>query len=494
MVSDDALAKLDNSELARRLEFYKNNQDNLSYVGRPAENRNGLFKKASNMNFSLVYYNKAMLSCEDLDHVYLEEDDESTKGTAQVLKGGLAPEHDWLLILDADSLIKKDFLSYVVKCAVTAKKINSKQIGYVQFGIAHAVDPAMSIFIRVACHIKDLARSTKCGLISMLGLDSPILGHNVLLNSEALAQVSGFGKFPKLPQDVQDSKICKQAYHQHQFPFSETMIAEDTDLQFRLQGAGFCGIYAEKLDDLDISQDVTYEAIHQYFFLIYKYSLASAQTMIHPIRFWIHHGIMPGTSKARSQMEQGFSKFLWFLFSLPFSQSYILCIWKYFTCTIVLLQLQEDSFPWGSGGLLFSSIIFKLLLGSLTPLQGFSQRGNRYGLGPLGIAFLGFFTFIGGAEEEIAFINFFVNLLYGASYIKTTTQSGCSPLSVYMLLVAAFNIMFLVKASKQLWQQETNSLTYFERSDLGYVILVCGGSILSCMMYFTSLVISSYKV
>jgi hypothetical protein len=42
---------IDKAQVAERLEFYAKNH--ISFVARPPGNRKGLFKKASNMNYSL---------------------------------------------------------------------------------------------------------------------------------------------------------------------------------------------------------------------------------------------------------------------------------------------------------------------------------------------------------------------------------------------------------------------------------------------------------
>ena len=200
---------------AERIRFYREN--GIAFVARPARNRAGLFKKASNLNYTLRLCRAA--DGRPVPDSFFEEGGDFAGGYAE----GLITIHEVILLLDKDSGVKDriieavlpefaadDKLAYV-QCATKADNLYenyySSATGHQTNNLFHNIWPCKAL----------------------QGFFVPLVGHNVFLRRSMLEK-SGM--------------------------WSENRVSEDYDKAICFYGMGYHGKYAQ-LRGLEFSESAS---------------------------------------------------------------------------------------------------------------------------------------------------------------------------------------------------------------------------------------------
>ena len=189
---------------AERIRFYREN--GISFVARPSANRAGLFKKASNLNYTLKL-GSALESGSDLN--------------ALTRKGGLfegayaegkVQTNDIILMLDKDSGVPERIMEAIVPefCA-------DEELAYVQCS-TDAVNLYDNYFSYAIGHQVNSLFHCTWPCKALQGYFVPLIGHNVFLRKKHLTETG---------------------------LWSENKVSEDYDKAIALYTAGYHGKYAQ---------------------------------------------------------------------------------------------------------------------------------------------------------------------------------------------------------------------------------------------------------
>ena len=163
IVHDDGLQVIDDFEKNKRIDFYKTH--NIGYIGRPKENRNGRFKKASNLNFGFNILN---------NHNY---------DITNALIGGELYLGEYVLLLDADTRIPFDCLHDPLY-----EFQQDDKLGFIQH-LSFALITTNTYWEKFINHFTEMIYETGI-LISCAGGDcSPFVGHNGMIRTEVFEKI-----------------------------------------------------------------------------------------------------------------------------------------------------------------------------------------------------------------------------------------------------------------------------------------------------------------
>lgn len=276
-INDDGLQLISDEDRRTRIEFYADHS--IGWVARPKHGedgfiRGGKFKKASNMNFSM------MISCKVEEKLLLVErgpqwsqhDEAQAYETAlkEVLEenprawaDGNIRIGDYILIIDSDTRIPADcFLDAVSELE------QSPDVGIMQFssGVMQVVN---NYFENGITFFTNLIYSAIRYTVSN-GDVAPFVGHNAIMRWTAIQQVGyfdhdGYEKF-----------------------WSESHVSEDFDMSLRLQCNGYIirlAAWAGEGFKEGVSLTV-YDELARW----EKYAYGCNELLFHPIRTWLWRG------------------------------------------------------------------------------------------------------------------------------------------------------------------------------------------------------------
>ena len=200
---------------AERIRYYREN--GIGFVARPAKNRAGLFKKASNLNFTLRL-GKRLAAGRSLQ-VLCAKGGEFEFGYAE---GGVIT-HDIILLLDKDSGVNEKIME-----AVVPEFVADGMLAYVQCS-TNAANLTESYYTKaVGYNINNLFHNIwPCKALQ--GYFVPLVGHNVFLRRSMLEE-SGY--------------------------WSENKVSEDYDKAISFYNIGYHGKYAH-FEGLEFSEYVS---------------------------------------------------------------------------------------------------------------------------------------------------------------------------------------------------------------------------------------------
>ncbi len=180
-------------QVIERIIFYRKN--NIGFVIRPKDNRNGLFKKASNLNFTLNI-SKLVKNNEAINFEYYMEGDIETQ--------------DIILLLDKDSGVPQNIIETVIP-----EFVNDKKLAYVQ--CATSIKNINDNFYTkiVGRQTNDLFQNIWPSQ-ALRGFFVPLVGHNVFIRQAALEDINNW---------------------------DENKVSEDFDAAIRLNALGYHGKY-----------------------------------------------------------------------------------------------------------------------------------------------------------------------------------------------------------------------------------------------------------
>ncbi|KAF7550680.1 hypothetical protein G7Z17_g5530 [Cylindrodendrum hubeiense] len=276
-INDDGLQLLSAEQRDARINFYADNS--IGWVARPKDGedgfqRRGKFKKASNMNFSL------MVSCcvEDKLRLVKRSEDWSQADEAlayeEALKEVLEEDGrawadgnirigDYIILVDSDTRVPTDCLLDAV-----SEMEQSPDVGIMQFssGVIQVVwtyfENGITFFTNIIYSIIRYAVAN--------GDVSPFVGHNAILRWSAIQQVAyrdedGYDKF-----------------------WSERNVSEDFDMSLRLQCNGYIIRLASWAGD-GFKEGVSltvYDELARW----EKYAYGCNELLFNPIRTWLWRG------------------------------------------------------------------------------------------------------------------------------------------------------------------------------------------------------------
>ena len=196
---------------AERIRFYRSK--GVAFVARPAKGRAGLFKKASNLNYTLRYGNNLSADRELLNGVF---DASIANGYAE----GDYRTHEIILLLDKDSGVREG----IIEAIIPEFSVDEK-LAYVQCA-TDTINLKENYYSRVTGHLTNDLFHYIWPCKALQGFFVPLVGHNVFLRKSILEK-------------------CGR--------WSENKVSEDYDLAIRLYGMGYHGKYA-KIPGLEFTE------------------------------------------------------------------------------------------------------------------------------------------------------------------------------------------------------------------------------------------------
>ena len=187
-----------------RVYFYR--KTNVSFVVRPPYNRPGIFKKSSNLNYTLRIGGRV-----DEGHTIDElvgEGGEFECGHAE----GDIHTNSIILLIDKDSGLHPEIIS-----AIVPEFTRDDKLAYVQCA-TKASNMEENFFARLSGRQVNNNNQNVFPCMALKGIFVPLVGHNVFIRREALAKL-GY-------------------WHEHR-------VSEDFDLAIRLYARGWHGKYAQ---------------------------------------------------------------------------------------------------------------------------------------------------------------------------------------------------------------------------------------------------------
>lgn len=197
---------------AQRIRFYRENE--VAFIARPAQNRVGLFKKASNLNYTMRYGYLAEMGMDYADNA--DETELFSLGYAE----GNCRTHEIILLLDKDSGVREGICE-----AVVPEFAFDEKLAYVQCA-TNTVNLYENYYSRATGHLINELFHYTWPCKALQGYFVPLVGHNVFLRKSILEK-------------------CGR--------WSENKVSEDYDLAIRLYGMGYHGKYA-KIPSLEFTE------------------------------------------------------------------------------------------------------------------------------------------------------------------------------------------------------------------------------------------------
>ncbi len=212
--NDDSLSD-EERMAAERISFYREHE--ISFVARPAKNRAGLFKKASNLNYTLRLCDAACGKTVP-EHFFLEGGD---------FEGGYAEGtiefHEVILLLDKDSGLNRDIIR-----AVLPEFTADDELAYVQCS-TKTVNLRENYYSSATGHQTNNLFHNIWPCKALQGFFVPLVGHNVFMRKSMLLE-SGL--------------------------WAEDRVSEDYDMAIRLYGMGYHGKFAQ-LRDYEFTEETS---------------------------------------------------------------------------------------------------------------------------------------------------------------------------------------------------------------------------------------------
>ena len=209
-----------------RIIFYREND--VAFVARPKENREGLFKKASNLNYTLTLGDELEIG-RALEHLT----NSGGKFENGYIEGDVIT-NDIILLLDKDSGVNQNIIE-----SIMPEFVCEEELAYVQC-VTNAYNMKDSFFVKtMGTHVNNLFHNIwPCNALK--GFFVPLVGHNAFIRKSALKEI-----------DYWDS----------------AKVSEDYDAALQLYSHGYHGKYAQ-VHGLEFteyaSRTYTEEAAKQY--------------------------------------------------------------------------------------------------------------------------------------------------------------------------------------------------------------------------------------
>lgn len=269
-VNDDGLQVLtDEKEKLKRISYYS--KEGISYVARPAIDRAGLFKKASNMNYCLNIALEVEKRISRLGMQPLAAIEDVWKACdREFVGGGDVSLGKYILLVDSDTRVPPDCLIKTIPEFVEFSDLAYTQhrtrafcgdslypMNYWESMISHFTNDIYDIGIAMSVASGDIC---------------PLVGHNCILRKSALLEVA--------QTDPQNGYVRV---------WSERHVSEDFDLAIRLHNRGFHGRYvtytgSEFLEGVSLSYSDEVVRLR-------KYAYGACEIMLNKLTDWPSKGL-----------------------------------------------------------------------------------------------------------------------------------------------------------------------------------------------------------
>ena len=189
---------------AERIVFYRKN--NIAFVARPAANRAGLFKKASNLNYTLKL--SEATKCKAAPSGYFLEGGDFEGGYSE----GVININEVILLLDKDSGLNQGIIN-----AVLPEFTEDDKLAYVQCS-TKTDNLSENYYSSATGHQTNNLFHNIWPCKALQGFFVPLVGHNVFMRKSMILE-SGL--------------------------WAENKVSEDYDMALRLYGLGYHGKFAQ---------------------------------------------------------------------------------------------------------------------------------------------------------------------------------------------------------------------------------------------------------
>lgn len=265
LVCEDGYLHLSEQEKTERLQYYES-QEELFFIARPKKGRNGRFKKASNMNFSL----------KQIFH---------TNNNSVVSWSNLATKHDfvcktnmsmfdlgkYILLLDSDSKIQ---LTYdKINSLINEFEMNTK-IGFLQLRTKAEINSPTNKWENTIGYFTNNIYDINFFYSCSNGFPAPLVGHNCMLNVDVMKKVFEY------THGKQDTS--------YQI-WDENRVSEDFIFSLQCQYIGYYGKYIYW--DCGMTEGVTLNVLDE-ITKMEKYAFGVNELLFNPINQWYSDGFL----------------------------------------------------------------------------------------------------------------------------------------------------------------------------------------------------------
>eukprot|EP01083_Nonionella_stella_P234673 825908_1 len=233
--------------VSTRIDYY--NKHKIGYVARPAGNRQGLFKKASNMNYCINYALRI-------------------NQPTEALHGNDIRFGDIILLLDADTRLPRKCLHDIVGEFAVNPKLGFAQCYTVPFKTStNFWEDSIAHFTR---HVYDL------GILANVAFGDapPLVGHNAFIRRDALLR-------------------CAIVHNEYPMYWAEDKVSEDFDFMLRCAAHNFIGRYLfyTHTSEIDTFKEGVSLTMYDEYIRLKKYSYGAAEICFNKIKDWPREGI-----------------------------------------------------------------------------------------------------------------------------------------------------------------------------------------------------------
>ena len=270
IICDDGYNLIPEADRTDRVEFYK--EMGLGFTARPHPSkyhRNGRFKKAGNLNFSMNYGGCFYDSEGSPDEVKEQVEKLIEMGAAF---GGDTRYGDYILLIDSDTRLPIIPMQENGCLKRLAKEMlfDGQEVSFIQCYTAPYMSIKSSAEKSVYHHTCNIYNSIM--LATAFNSMAPLVGHNAFLNMKAITEVAHV-----------DETI---GYY---YFWAEDRISEDFDLMMRSCEKGYIGRYAAHSGSF--LEGVSFSYMTEYF-KVSKFACGAAELIYNPMSDWCRDGII----------------------------------------------------------------------------------------------------------------------------------------------------------------------------------------------------------
>ena len=295
-------------EVFHRMLFYYH--FHIGFVARSTVDRRGKFKKASNCNSHLRLVWGAGEHVDNNDMSWkqaLHQESHNADGSRYVMFGNDVSIGHLILINDADARMAETVIFKTVP-----EFLNDPSLGFTQHATKTMDDQrGESFYINMLQVYTDALYQGHFLLSSILGCHPPLVGHSIILRSEAVKQIgrtrtlrktqrwlTNIG-LPFLPIDqVGNNNLQNSGSTEF---WSESHVSEDFELMIHLYNLGFNGRYIA-YPDCEFQEGIT-RTFDEEAGRHRKFALGAHELMFSPFHSWLGQGELSDTQVESSRIK-----------------------------------------------------------------------------------------------------------------------------------------------------------------------------------------------
>ncbi|WIA41540.1 hypothetical protein OEZ86_008910 [Tetradesmus obliquus] len=312
IVCDDGFQVISPDEAVARSNFYT--KHGIAYVARPAANRRGTFKKASNLNYQLAISQLVASLMKQQPGLTAEAALEAVWeqwGREFVAQGDLTMDDDCLILLiDADTKVPEACMYDTV-----GEFLQCPEVAYTQHYTTPFTEQNRNYWEGYVSNFTRTIYFQGIAVSTAFGDTSPLVGHNAFLRWSALRAI-GYSDETCRPGEV---KV-----------WGEDSVSEDFDMYIRLASVGSFGRYVMYTgEEFQEGISLTYmdEVVK-----FKKFAYGACELLFNPFREWISKG--PINKKFRLYMAN--KNIRWYQKSsmLAYLSSYLAMASAFYFCVL----------------------------------------------------------------------------------------------------------------------------------------------------------------